>query len=85
MAELNPLRRKLLDYLSVHGLNGANMYSHGWDEEGYYAKVPLTGEVTHEKFPWPEGFDYAWFSTLFRTADLEDYRLAGIRRPRVVE
>lgn len=81
MAEINPVRRQLLDYLGVHGLNGANMYSHDWDEDGYYAKVPLTGEVTTEKFPWPEGFDYGWFLKAFHVADLEDKRIAGLSTP----
>lgn len=79
MSEINPVRRQLLDYLGVYGLNGSNMANYGWDAEGYYAKVPLTGEISHEKFPWPEGFDYGWFATAFNIADKEDMRLAGIR------
>lgn len=81
MTDLNPMRRRLLDYLSVYGLDGRNMFAHDWDESGYYAKVPLTGEISTQRFPWPEGFDYNWFCQLFQVADREDFRLAGKQVP----
>lgn len=83
MAEVNGMRRRLIEYLERYGLEARNISADDWTEEGYYSRVPLTGEVSYERFPWPEGFDYAWFSTLVMVADREDYRLAGLR-PQVV-
>lgn len=78
MAEVNGMRRRLLAYLLQFGLEGKNINAYTWDEVGFEARNPITGEGAGF-IPWPEGFDYAWFSTLAMVADKEDLRLAGLR------
>lgn len=80
MTDVNPMRQRMLDYLSQFGLVPKNIKYDGWTDEGFIAMNPITGGESR-RIPWPDGFNFQWFATLVLVAEREDYRLAGLRSP----
>lgn len=78
---MNPERQRMLDYLKRYGLRGENIKIDGWDEDGFMALNPITGEF-QGPIPWPDGFNFDWFSKLYEVAQVADYRRGGIRMVR---
>lgn len=75
---MTPERQRLLDYCRRFGLRGENINAENWDEDGFEALNPITGEF-HGPIPWPDGFNVDWFRKLHEVAAASDYRHAGLR------
>lgn len=72
--EMNPMRRKLVDYLASFGLDAHELSYSDWDEEGFHLIRP--GADRERVHPWPEGFNFSWFAKLHLIAHQEDARIA---------
>lgn len=81
MSAVNPERQRMLDYLRRYHLVPENIKVDDWDEDGFIALNPITGEWSKSRIPWPEGFNFDWFVKLYEVADIADYRHAGLRVP----
>ena len=73
---VGPERQRLLDYLAEFGLDGMEIDGVDFDAKNFTL-------IRHERtrHPWPEGFDFDWFSNLLLVANRADFRRAGARSP----
>lgn len=78
MNSVSPERQRMMDYLLRFHLAPQNIKTSDWDEDGFYAYNPITGNLSG-KIPWPDGFNYGWFCKLYHVADIADFRRAGLR------
>lgn len=77
LEELCPERRRVLDYLASFGLDGTEISASGISEAGF--TMVRQGADPGWVHPWPEGFDYGWFSSAVAVAHIADLRRAGLR------
>lgn len=77
MAEgISPERQRMIDYLARYHLVAKNIKADDWDEDGFMALNPITGQF-QGPIPWPDGFNYDWFCKLYQVADVADFRRLG--------
>lgn len=81
---ISPERQRLMDYMARYHLLAKNIKASEWDEDGFMALNPITGQF-QGPIPWPDGFNYDWFCKLLQVADSADYRRAGLRTVPVLD
>lgn len=80
VTELNPLRRRLVEYMASFGLDASEIGYSDWSEEGFHLIRP--GADRERVHPWPEGFNFDWFTRMHRAAHEDDARIAAKERGR---
>lgn len=73
---ITPERQRLMDYIARYHLVAKNIKADDWDEDGFMALNPITGEY-QGPIPWPDGFNYDWFCKLYQVADRADVSEMG--------